>query len=433
MKKIHFINRIDWDNAGDWGCCPLNYYLDYFDQFNLIRHDIDFIDYKEIELEDVVILGGGGLFNVTRSFNEAINEILERCNHVITWSAGFNTHDKQWFQGTDFPRISMDKFSMLTIRDYQHPSGIEWLPDPSAAAIPKDFFGLQKSVVRKYGVIEHKDLPIKGIDYIEDRIKNSESLYNILKFIYESEVIITNSYHCAYWSILSQRKTIVINKWSTKFDYFKYKPEFIESKNEEEISAELLERAGKAAQIYIGAYSEAITMNNAYFERVKKLISELDIPKSKKYQELYQMTYIKSWNIQSKLAEISRLSERMECLQNALNDLHDELYGVINGLHEEIYGRIAQEHQELYRRMDQEHEELCGVINALHEKFYGQIEEQHDEFYGRINQEHEEFYRRIEQEHEEIYGAINGLHDELYERINQEYEEFYKTLNVSRD
>lgn len=45
MKKIHFINRIDWDNAGDWGCCPLNYYLDYFEQFNLIRHDIDFIDY----------------------------------------------------------------------------------------------------------------------------------------------------------------------------------------------------------------------------------------------------------------------------------------------------------------------------------------------------------------------------------------------------
>ena len=23
MKKIHFINRIDWDNAGDWGCCHL--------------------------------------------------------------------------------------------------------------------------------------------------------------------------------------------------------------------------------------------------------------------------------------------------------------------------------------------------------------------------------------------------------------------------
>ena len=378
MKKIHFINRIDWDNAGDWGCCPLNYYLDYFEQFNLIRHDIDFIDYKEIEPEDVVILGGSGLFNVTRSFNEAINKILERCNHVIAWSAGFNTHDKQWFQGTDFPTISMDKFSMLSMRDYQHPSGIEWLPDPSAAAIPKDFLKSQQNTIRKYGVIEHKDLPIKGIGYIEDRIKNSESLYNILKFICESEVVITNSYHCAYWSILLQRKTIVINKWSTKFNYFKYKPEFIESKNEDAVPVELLENASKVAQIYVNAYAEAVSMNDAYFERVKKLILELNVPKSKEYQEFYEMTYMKSWNIQSKLAEVSRLSERMEYLQNAINDLHDELYEVIDRLHDEVYVRINQEH-------------------------------------------------------EELYGAVNGLHDELYERINQEHDEFYKVLHKHRE
>lgn len=403
MKKIHFINRIDWDNAGDWGCCPLNYYLDYFEQFNLIRHDIDFIDYKEIEPEDVVILGGSGLFNVTRSFNEAINKILERCNHVIAWSAGFNTHDKQWFQGTDFPTISMDKFAMLSIRDYQHPSGIEWLPDPSAVAIPKDFLESQQNTIRKYGIIEHKDLPIKGIDYIEDRIKNSESLYNILKFICESEVVITNSYHCAYWSILLQRKTIVINKWSTKFNYFKYKPEFIGSKNEGAVPIELLENASKAAQIYVDAYAEAVTMSDAYFERVKKLISELNIPKNKKYQEFYEMTYMKSWNIQSKLAEVSRLSKHMEYLQNALNDLHDELYGVIDKLHEEVYERINQEHEELNERIDHEHKE-----------FNEQLDQKHEEFNKRLNQEHEEFNERINQEHKEFYKAIDSLHDELY-------------------
>lgn len=297
---------------------------------------------------------------------------------MIAWSAGFNTHDKQWFQGTDFPTISMDKFSMLSIRDYQHPSGIEWLPDPSAAAIPKDFLKSQQNTIRKYGVIEHKDLPIKGIGYIEDRIKNSESLYNILKFICESEVVITNSYHCAYWSILLQRKTIVINKWSTKFNYFKYKPEFIESKNEDAVPVELLENASKVAQIYVNAYAEAVSMNDAYFERVKKLILELNVPKSKEYQEFYEMTYMKSWNIQSKLAEVSRLSERMEYLQNAINDLHDELYEVIDRLHDEVYVRINQEH-------------------------------------------------------EELYGAVNGLHDELYERINQEHDEFYKVLHKHRE
>ena len=119
-------------------------------------------------------------------------------------------------------------------------------------------------------------------------------------------------------------------------------------------------------------------MNDAYFERVKKLILELNVPKSKEYQEFYEMTYMKSWNIQSKLAEVSRLSERMEYLQNAINDLYDELYEVIDRLHDEVYVRINQEH-------------------------------------------------------EELYGAVNGLHDELYERINQEHDEFYKVLHKHRE
>ena len=179
-------------------------------------------------------------------------------------------------------------------------------------------------------------------------------------------------------SILLHRKTIVINKWSTKFNYFKYKPEFIESKNEDAVPVELLENASKVAQIYVNAYAEAVSMNDAYFERVKKLILELNVPKSKEYQEFYEMTYMKSWNIQSKLAEVSRLSERMEYLQNAINDLYDELYEVIDRLHDEVYVRINQEHAELY-------------------------------------------------------GAVNGLHDELYERINQEHDEFYKVLHKHRE
>ena len=86
-------------------------------------------------------------------------------------------------------------------------------------------------------------------------------------------------------------------------------------------------------------------MNDAYFERVKKLILELNVPKSKEYQEFYEMTYMKSWNIQSKLAEVSRLSERMEYLQNAINDLHDELYERINQEHDEFY-KVLHKHRE---------------------------------------------------------------------------------------
>lgn len=110
-RKIHFVNRIDKDNLGDWLCSPLNYYYEYFSKFNIVRHDIDFIDWHEIKRDDIVIIGGSGMFNVTISFNENINKLLNRCDNVIAWSVGFNTHDKQWFQGNEFPDILINNLN----------------------------------------------------------------------------------------------------------------------------------------------------------------------------------------------------------------------------------------------------------------------------------------------------------------------------------
>lgn len=73
IRKIHFINRIDYDNVGDWNCCPLCYYYDFFKDFTLIRHEIDYINFNEIERDDVVIFGGGGILYVTESFNSSIS------------------------------------------------------------------------------------------------------------------------------------------------------------------------------------------------------------------------------------------------------------------------------------------------------------------------------------------------------------------------
>lgn len=60
MNKIHFINRIDYKNAGDRSCCPLNYFYTYFSKFNIFRHDIDYIRWEMIDRDDVVVIGGGG-------------------------------------------------------------------------------------------------------------------------------------------------------------------------------------------------------------------------------------------------------------------------------------------------------------------------------------------------------------------------------------
>ena len=425
MRKLHFVNRIDIENAGDWNCSPLNYYYEYFKSFSIIRHDIDFIDFNEIEKDDIVILGGSGLFDVTYSFNESINKLLDKCDNVIAWSAGFNTHGEQWSNGANFPQIHMERFAMISIRDYNHPSGIEYLPCPSVFALQK---ASKNTAIfkRKYGVIEHKDLPIKGLP-IEDRISNRCSLSEIENYILTSEIIITNSYHCAYWSILLKRKTIVVNKFSTKFDYFKYKPVFISIQENEPIEEiwNILEAAYEEAQIYDMAYEEAVDLNNVFFEKVKRIIIEKQIPANKEYQEIYQLNYEKLWNVQNKLSKIKKIERKTDSLQNAVDELAKknyqlqvELYSALNGLHDELYSSVNALHDEMY-----------SVVSALHDELYSAMSALHDEMYSAINDLHDELYQAINKLHDELYGNNNSISERLSE--HEQIDEEYGNTNVS--
>lgn len=348
VRKIHFINRIDKNNIGDWICSPLNYFYDYFKKYNLIRHDIDFIDWNEIQREDIVIIGGSGLLYVTETFNLSINKLLQKCDTVIAWSVGFNTHGEQWSNGDNFPEIPLDKFKLISIRDYKHPSNLEYLPCPSVFALPSPD-SVSVDIKRKFGLIGHKDLPVSLGNLPIEAINNSSSINEIAEFILSSEAVITNSYHCAFWTMLLRRKAIVINKFSTKFDYYKYRPEFVTVSKNDDVATikEVLDAAYGRAKIYDAAYDEAINLNNGFFEKVKEIILEKGIKEGNDYQHLYELNNSSLWNTQNELNKIGRICIRLEELQNNINNLHDELYDVINNLHDELYGVNAQLREEI--------------------------------------------------------------------------------------
>ncbi|MBQ4133719.1 MAG: hypothetical protein IJD04_08330 [Desulfovibrionaceae bacterium] len=134
MRKLHFINRVDRGNTGDWTCSPLNYFFEYFNQFNLVRHDMEYIDWNNISRDDIVIIGASGMLYVAASVNQNINRCIEKCDTVIAWSVGFNTHNHLWYQGNNFEDIPFDQFKLISIRDFNHPSGLEYLPDPTCLA-----------------------------------------------------------------------------------------------------------------------------------------------------------------------------------------------------------------------------------------------------------------------------------------------------------
>lgn len=340
IKKIHFINRIDLTNIGDARCCPLNYYFYYFQQYNLMRHDIDYIDWNEINPQDIVIIGGGGMLNVTQSFNSTINMLLNKCDCVIAWSVGFNTHDQQWFQGDKFEEINLDKFELISIRDFNHPTGTEWVPCPSALSYELDTTGV---TTRKFGIIEHKSIKINGLPY--DKITNSSNLQEVADFISTTDTILTNSYHMTYWAQLMGKKVIVLNKFSTKFDYFKYPPVFIPSTNNI-FTTEEIEAADIDARTYNNILVEARNVNNSFFNKVKNIIEERDFPVDNSYQRLYQLTDAKSWNKYDLLNKVLALSDSKSSVSKLMDDLHDELHKRIDEEIAQVHARITERDKE---------------------------------------------------------------------------------------
>jgi hypothetical protein len=256
---------------GDMAASPLNYFFDFFKSYNILRHDIDHIKWMEISIYDIVIIGGSGMLYVTESFQTNIAKLCEINPNVIAWSVGFNTH----YGRPIFYPLDITKFKLIGIRDYQHPSSLPYLPCVSCLA--KE---LKKKmpIRREIGIIEHATFPIDG--FTHEKISNAYNFQTITDFIASSEIILSSSYHIIYWATLMGKRTVCINPFSTKFEYFKYKPVFYSGNLKADITKTM---------VYEGCLEEAIELNNLFFDRVKEIVSSIIVDKNNEYQKIYEM------------------------------------------------------------------------------------------------------------------------------------------------
>lgn len=254
--KIHFVHRVDATNTGDMHCCPLEYYFDFFKNYELSKHDVRYINYEEITPDDVVILGGGGQFDNEERINRHINTLLDTGADVIAWSVGFNTHYGIKIE----TEVDYNRFKLITARDLNNRQGVAYLPDVSCN---HPALKLKKEITRKIGIVEHKDYPIKNMSF--DRITNSEVIETIIDFISETEIIISNSFHVTYWAMLMGKKVICKDEFSPKLRSFKHKPIFLSRLDD-------FETAIEEAQTYDGWIDECITENEAFFAQVKRIV-----------------------------------------------------------------------------------------------------------------------------------------------------------------
>ncbi len=268
MIKSYVVYRQDKNNVGDLASNPLQYFMkpgeyEEVDIGNIGRHQFD--------SNTPIVAGGGGLL-ANALFNDALrdltispdinnilnignelwkntsaaninlrNEFFDKINPLIAeyanklsndkgprivWGAGHNGNYEKKFKGSlEYP-LWLRNFDAVGVRDYGQEH--HWVPCASCMHP-----ALREHHKIKHPVIwfEHKKQLIKstefGSDPIPRFINSGDNIEETIRLLGSAEVILTNSYHGAYWGTLLGRKVIVVEAWSSKFNAMKHKPFFL--------------------------------------------------------------------------------------------------------------------------------------------------------------------------------------------------------------
>jgi len=266
--KSYVVFRRDKNNVGDMSSNPLQYFMKPG-------------EYQEVDILDIhkqnfnpnvpIVAGGGGLLanefmddllrdlTVSHDKNSILNigetlwqqtsasnikireEFFAKLNPLVSeyvnklsndrspriiWGAGHNGNFEKKFKGSlEYPKW-LRNYNQVGVRDYGQE--YEWVPCASCMHP-----ALKEKHIIRHNVIwfEHKKQLIKstefGTDPIPRFINSGDNIEETIRLLGSANIIITNSYHGAYWGTLLGKKVIVTEAWSSKFNAMKHKPFFI--------------------------------------------------------------------------------------------------------------------------------------------------------------------------------------------------------------
>lgn len=207
MKVFNILGH-DGNNVGDYASSPVNYFDFPFEieKVNLrpflkkSAHELD------IFRDANIILGGGGLL----IFNGLLEHLarIKGKGLIVTWGIGHNTHHAN--QIDQFPYY-LDAFDLNGIRDYG--SKYRWVP---CASCMSKSFNNPPEPVHDIVIYEHKDFKIK-VDGFPRSNNAGGDFDSKVSFLASGDIIITNTYHGAFWGMLLGRKVLVVEPFSSKF------------------------------------------------------------------------------------------------------------------------------------------------------------------------------------------------------------------------
>ena len=259
------IHRIDYGNVGDLFCAPHHYFEE------LKNTELDIFDFKSSDekvrnnwIDQIsthsLIVGGGGLLN--RSSFEMQMKLFEHLaangKKTVLWGVGHNQKQWQNNQRIDSYNIDLSKFGLIGVRDFS--VNKNWVPCVSCM---HPIFDSKVQPKEELGLIFHKKT-IKKKSLLKRLNKypstsNTTDLNDMVGFIGDHEIIVTDSYHAMYWATLMGRKVMAVPN-SSKFFDFKYNPVFT--------SFESFETQVQKAKPYNGVLEECRDVNVEFSKKV---------------------------------------------------------------------------------------------------------------------------------------------------------------------
>lgn len=125
-----------------------------------------------------------------------------------------------------------------------------------------EYLSYSYPIRRRIGVVSHHYFKLEELQQY-DRCYNDAPLPEIIEFIGSSEIIITNSYHIAYWSTLMQKKVILAEAFSDKFEYMQYPPTPYSGNLEVDIAK---------AKLYPGALENCRELTLEFVKHIQQII-----------------------------------------------------------------------------------------------------------------------------------------------------------------
>lgn len=207
MEGITSVLRLDPTNVGDWYSGPGRY-------FGFGQSDcVDVVDFSPAVLKRNVIVGGGGL--MAKTFHPHM-EKLASCrpglSALIAWGIGESEIVDR--RGGFVPPYSgappeyLEAFDLVGVRDFG--TKYQWAPCPSCM-LPH--FEREYPARHEIVIYEHKRIPIP-IEGFPRLSNNGRDIDAAIDFLASGELVITNSYHGAYWATLLKRKVLCIPNMS---------------------------------------------------------------------------------------------------------------------------------------------------------------------------------------------------------------------------